>query len=332
VSLTRTTVFALLLCACPALASAQLVSVDFTTNPPTVVDGGGSQAVSRNTTWYESTGCNGQGDGWTDSDGGSFLLLSWCDFAVSEVGDCDNTPVGETSTDCDDAGDGSFGQLTWTTGYGSGPITPVGGTWPGGTGTWYAYLRLKANTALGYSGNLNGAGDVPDAIAQMKFIQMNTGLNGGDDRTMIFLGSGNWAGFGETERVSLSLQKNICHNEAARVGLTLNTVHEVILSWKYGAIGTGFVKVWVESANEASPTADDLSINCDGVWDYDETFFDDGFNFAAIANAGTIFDNQFDLELYDFYISDTMPTLTGSNPAQGRPTFRFRTRSPGDDD
>ena len=132
---------------------------------------------------------------------------------------------------------------------------------------------------------------------QLKFFLWHTGVYGGDQRVIGFLENGSNCGISDSAGVCFTLQRNINHQtDTTAVSLPVGQWSHIQFSWRHGPQGTSFVKIWKNSNNSGSPTAQDLVLN--GVpsqpggtttWMRDNVGYDGGFNIGNAANNGTRF-------------------------------------------
>jgi hypothetical protein len=207
-----------------------------------------------------------------------YVRYTWCDYDVSRV---DGGPSGWSAG-------GNF-------------FRPAGG-WP--ADTFYGRFRIYIEQPMFVlSGGHN--------IRQMKFFLWHQGVWDGDQRVIGFLESGPSCGRTEAQAVCFTLQRNILHyTDTSTVPLPVGQWSHVQFSWKHGAQGTSWLKIWLNNNSLQNPTAQDLSLSGlpalpggTSMWFKDNAGYDAGFNIGNNANPpNTRFSSNFVYRLMDFQL------------------------------
>jgi hypothetical protein len=148
-------------------------------------------------------------------------------------------------------------------------------------------------------------------MRQMKFFLWHTGVYDGEPRVIGYLESGPNSGRSAKQFVCFTLQRNIFHYEdTATVPLLVGQWSHLQFSWKHGARGSSWVKVWLNNNSLQKPTAQDLNLS--GIptvpgngpqWVKDDAGYDGTFHIANNANPpNTRFASDFVFRLMDFQL------------------------------
>ena len=290
----------------PAPASGQWVSIDFQDTLPfsmTYQNGtrdlmplGSYGPCANGVYWNFTRVAPGAGNGGFNNRG--YARYTWCDYDVSRT---------------------SMGAAGWTeAGYHFRPATG----WP--TDTFYGRFRIFIEQPISVA-----AGG--DNNRQLKFFIWHAGVWDGDQRVMGFLDGGSNCGASDNTHVCFTLQRNIAHDtDTAGVAIPVGQWAHVQFSWRHGALGASFVKVWLNNNNLAAPSAQDLNLTSvpqrpgGATWVKDNAGYDAQFYIGNGANTGTRFASDFVLRLMDFELDSSFdPTFTSgstSTPTPAAPT------------
>jgi hypothetical protein len=235
-----------------------------TAGPPRVFrDGIAARPLIRHDTYGPAAACGARGVGWTETpiaaatgngcyDGAGCYQITICDYR-----------------------DSGLSPDAWTMGYAG----VARGLSPDPSRPLFGRLRLLAVTPLAYSG-VGG-----DSRRQMKFVVWHRG-QGGDDRVIVFLESGNNCGFVERSHVCFTLQRNINHaSESASCGVPVGTWAHLQWSWQHDP---GVLRIWCNRTDQPSAQTSVAR------WPfYARGYSDEQYDVAGIANTGTKFDGPF---------------------------------------
>jgi hypothetical protein len=148
-----------------------------------------------------------------------------------------------------------------------------------------------------------------DVTRQAKFFMWHTDVFDGDQRVIGYLENGANCGRSDTNYVCFTLQRNISHHEdTATVALPVGQWSHLQFSWRHGALGTSYVKIWLNNNEQSTPTAEDLQLDSaptvpgGTAWIKDDRGYDAQFFFGNSANTGTMFSNDFVVRLMDFQL------------------------------
>ena len=170
---------------------------------------------------------------------------------------------------------------------------PAYSSWPA-NGPFYGRMRI-------YIENPISVAPGGDTRRQLKFFIWHIGSAGSGNRVIGFLESGSNCGGTDTANVCFTLQRNINHyTDTATVSLPVGQWSNLQWSWRHGAVGTSYVKIWNNNNTEGNPTAQDLVLDGAGTWAYAANGYDSSPNIGNGANQGTAFNQDFIFRLMDF--------------------------------
>lgn len=209
--------------------------------------------------------------------------------------------------------------------------SPSGATddaWPGVT-TFYGRFRI-------YPEN-----DFDTGTETVKWFRGHQDVFTGDQRIIGFLEPPIMCGESSVTHWCFAFARNIGNGsgpgnpgtDVARCAVPIGTWSHVQFSWRHGAVNTSFIKCWVNNNNEASPTAQDLSLTSSPTvpggqtWARDDAGYQGDWSiFGASSEESLSIGSRITGRLMDWQIGDTFDVTwsdTGGAPVPATPT-RFR--------
>ena len=233
------------------------------------------------------------------------------------------------------AGEGG-GSGTFPTGFTF--VSPTGATddaWPSVT-TFYGRFRV-------YFEN-----DFDTGTDTIKWFRAHQDVYDGDQRVIIFIEPTTMCGEDSATHVCFALARNINNgsgpgnpgSDVTRGACAIGVWCHVQFSWRHGVLDTSFVKLWINNNNFATPTSEDTHLSAEptvpggSTWARDDTGYQGNWSINGASGApGLDFTSRFTFRLMDWEIGDAFKAgWADAALAPQRPTFRFRSRSPGEDD